>query len=77
MNELLTAAEVAARYGLKLKTIYRRCDERRMVPPPVMVRPFRFNAQQVQQVIDGTYVHPKPAQVGTPRRFFAKAGGRS
>ena len=81
MSGLLTAAEVAAHFRVGVKTIWRRCEERRMVPPPVLERPYRFSAAQVQQVIDGTYAEPFRAAPGTPRKCFAKAaraadGGR-
>lgn len=73
MNELLTAAEVAAKFRITTKSIWRRCEERRMVPPPVLERPYRFSALQVQQVIDGTYVTPPRRVPGAPRRFFGAA----
>ena len=72
-HQLLTAAEVAAKFRITVKSIWRRCEERRMVPPPVLERPYRFSALQVQQVIDGTYVTPPRRVPGAPRRFFGTA----
>lgn len=67
---LLTVPEVAARYQVKVSTIWRRCQQGRMVPPPVLERPYRFSPAQVQQVIDGTWAPPDA--VASRRRFFAR-----
>jgi hypothetical protein len=80
-GSLLTPKEVAALFRVGVKCIWRRCQEGRMVPPPVLPGPpYRFSAVQVQQVLDGTYqAKPEP---GAARKFFGRgarvmAGGRS
>lgn len=70
-DRLLTARQVAAIFQVEVTTIWRRCEEGRMVPPPVLRRPYRFSPVQVQQVIEGTYRDPLAQQPGR-RRFFAR-----
>lgn len=70
MTPLMTPEEVAVLFKLKVSTIWRRCEEGRMFPPPVQRRPYRFSALQVQQVLDGTLREPE-RQTGR-RKYFTR-----
>lgn len=72
-DRLLTAKDVAALYRVQVTTIWRRCEQGRMVPAPVLERPYRFSATQVQQVLDGSWV----AQAPTGRRQFFRRGAQA
>lgn len=74
-DTLLTCQQVADRFQVKVTTIWRRCQQGRMVPPPVPGYRYRFSPVQVQQVIDGTYraTTVQTRTKGQRRQYFPHA----
>lgn len=73
LGVVLNTEDMAALLDVKRSTIWRRCEQGRMVPPPIMERPYRFSPLQVQQVIDGAW----PKQVSHGRRQFFRRGAQA
>ena len=67
MKALISCHEVAELMGLRVSTIWARCQRRAMHPAPISYqRPYLFSAAKVQRVLDGT--EPAPAIYPRPNR---------